>query len=166
MDILEDEKRMSIVVEIFLRNFYLDEQSNYRVCRERLHWPARADSPDIAYLPVMETDITLHSPRRTMVIDAKYYRDAFGTRYAQPKIHSEQPLPAATYLRHTRTESPEAVVDGGLVYPSTGKPVSLNFVLHNHHVQMVTIDLDQPWPDIHVALLDILRRTHAVAPPA
>ena len=72
--ILRDEERMSSIFEAFVRNFYRREQNQFSVDAEVIPWDMSPDSVGhAAYLPSMFTDITLRSPTRTIVIDAKFY---------------------------------------------------------------------------------------------
>jgi len=73
-DILRDEERMSFIFEAFVRNFYRREQNQFSVGSEVIPWDMSPDSVGhAAYLPSMLTDVTLRSPTRTIVIDAKFY---------------------------------------------------------------------------------------------
>jgi len=40
------------------------------------------------YLPTMNTDISLDSPERKIIMDAKYYREVFQSNYGSDSIHS------------------------------------------------------------------------------
>jgi 5-methylcytosine-specific restriction enzyme subunit McrC len=101
-DILKDEVRMNAVFEEFLRNFYRIEQTQFpRVAAETMTWNAESLDPGgSAYLPTMVTDITLRSRDRIVVIDAKFYREAFSHRYGPPKIHSPNLYQMLAYLQH------------------------------------------------------------------
>lgn len=157
-DILKDEARMSAVFEEFLRNFYQLEQTQFpNVAAETMRWDGESfDAHGWAYLPTMLTDITLRSPSRVMVIDAKYYASAFSESFGAPRIHSGNLYQLMTYMRHAGLKNPAAPVDGALIYPASHPPVRLRYHLGGHHVQVVTIDFTQPWQQIHRDLLGVL----------
>lgn len=156
-DILDDEVTMSAVFEDFLRNFYAYEQRAFRVGREVMSWSAESLTPgSLAHLPRMETDITLRSSDRIVVIDAKYYKEALIERHDVRKVHSSHLYQLHAYLRHTALNSPSVRVDGALIYPAAGDPISLGFRLFGHDVRVVAVDLTQSWPAIHRDLLGIV----------
>lgn len=157
-DILKDEARMSAVFEEFLRNFYQLEQTQFpSVAAETMRWDGESlDARGWAYLPTMLTDITLRSPDRVMVIDAKYYASAFADSFGAPKIHSDNLYQLMTYIRHAGLGNGSASVDGALIYPASHAPMRLRYRLGGYQVQVVTIDFTRPWPQIHQDLLDVL----------
>jgi 5-methylcytosine-specific restriction enzyme subunit McrC len=90
-DISRDEIRLSSVFEEFVRKFYHLEQKNYRVHRANIDWSvSEASEQDIAYLPVMKTDICLESSRHTIIMDTKFYRNSskiMRVRRSSPPIY-------------------------------------------------------------------------------
>ena len=76
-DFTRDEKKMQVVFEEFARNFYSINQSEFIVKSETLKWDAIGDIDALAMLPSMYTDISLSSPLRKIILDTKYYKDAF-----------------------------------------------------------------------------------------
>ena len=77
-DILKDEEKMSRIFEEFLRNFYFYEQNIYRLSSEQMWWRAfELSNGDLSLIPIMRTDLTLRSPAKIIVMDAKFYVDPF-----------------------------------------------------------------------------------------
>jgi 5-methylcytosine-specific restriction enzyme subunit McrC len=73
---VRDEWRMRSLFERFVRNFLRREQRDFHVEAEALRWEQTTGTPtDLAFLPGMRTDVTLRRPGRTLVIDAKFYRE-------------------------------------------------------------------------------------------
>ena len=134
------------------------EQRRFKsVASETLVWNGYAVSPGAAaHLPGMITDITLRSAERVVVMDAKFYKDVLSAAYGAPKVKSGNLYQLLAYLQHTALKSKEAKVDGLLIYPQNGTPVRLHYRLMGHDIQIATIDLGQPWQDIHDLLLEIL----------
>lgn len=155
--IVEDEKRMPALFEDFLRNFYRSELPGYSVASEIMPWLAETEEDaDLAYLPVMKTDITLRSRDRTIVADAKYYKEVLaGGRY-DPKVRSDHLYQLSTYLAHTREREPERDVLGLLIYPAIGPSLRLSYRLLGLPVTIATVDLSAEWPAIHDELIGLI----------
>jgi 5-methylcytosine-specific restriction enzyme subunit McrC len=67
--VLDDEVRMSVVFEDFLRNFFQLHRTEYRVRAESQEWNVtETTEDDLALLPRMVTDITLRHPDHTIII--------------------------------------------------------------------------------------------------
>ena len=88
-DFTRDEKQMAPLFEKFLYRFYEKEQVDYRVARPQLQWDMEGDPADLAYIPVMRTDLVLSRPGRTIVADAKFYTRTLSERLQGTKVHSE-----------------------------------------------------------------------------
>ena len=157
VDVLENEATMSAVFEEFLRNFYAHEQSNFTVKRDQFTWDALGfTETGASLLPVMQTDIVLRAPNRTIVIDAKYYKETLkGRDKSAPKINSAHLYQLFTYLHHAKLREPGKRVDGMLIYPSVGLDLREDFEMAGDLVRIATIDLDQSWQEIHSGLLDL-----------
>lgn len=167
-DILRDEVTMSTVFEEFLRNFYAHEQSEYRVKRDLMSWAAQPLSEGAErLLPLMETDISLSSPKRNIIIDAKYYRDPLAGRPGMPrKLRSAHLYQLHTYLHHVRLREPGRQVDGALIYPASGTALDADYLISNHGVRVFAVDLAKEWPEIHVDLLNVIERPFQQVPIA
>jgi len=156
-DILEDETRMSALFEDFLRNFYRAELPGYSATSEIMSWSAEAeDMSNLAYLPIMKTDITLRSSQRTIVTDAKYYREILaGGRY-DPKVRSAHLYQLTTYLAHVRETEPLKEISGILIYPASTQSLRLKYRLLGAPVTVATVDLSAEWQQIHSELIALI----------
>jgi 5-methylcytosine-specific restriction enzyme subunit McrC len=156
--ILDDEIRMSALFEDFLRNFYRAELPGYVAKSEIMPWLAEAENEaDLAYLPIMKTDITLRSRTRTIVADAKYYRETLsGGRY-DPKVRAAHLYQLAAYLRHASLRDPDKELFGLLIYPCVGQPLRLSYKLFDTPVIIATVNLGAEWQDIHDELIELIR---------
>jgi 5-methylcytosine-specific restriction enzyme subunit McrC len=117
-DILQDEERMSAIFEAFIRNFYRREQTLFSVGSEVIPWDmGPAPSGHTAYLPAMLTDITRRSPIRTVVIDAKFYRQTLVSYWGgQSKVRSAHLYQLMSYLMNTaKRGGPDAYAEGLLL---------------------------------------------------
>ena len=158
-NILEDEVRMSAVFERFVRNFYRLEQNRYSVAAETIAWPAACVIPGHSgYLPEMITDVTLRSPNRMIIIDAKFYKQTFASNRfgGGEKVRSGHLYQLQSYLEHSPKTAHETVAEGVLLYPSTdGAEIDLAFQLPRQRLRVCTVDLGKPWQDVHSRLLSI-----------
>lgn len=156
-NILEDETRMSALFEEFLRNFYRLELQGYSSASEIMPWLAEAENDsDLAFLPIMKTDITLRSGERTIIIDAKFYKEALaGGRY-DAKVRSGHLYQLRTYLEHAKQREPDQNISGVLIYPTVGQSLRLMYRLLGTPVTVATVDLTAEWPDIHQELIEIV----------
>ena len=155
--ILEDETRMPAVFEDFLRNFYRSELAEYSAASEIMPWIAEAEEEsDLAYLPIMKTDITLRSKERTIVADAKFYKEMLaGGRYT-PKVRSAHLYQLQTYLAHVGQNEPSKHLSGLLIYPTNGQSLRLRYRLLGTPVTVATVDLSAEWPAIHSELIELI----------
>jgi 5-methylcytosine-specific restriction enzyme subunit McrC len=159
-DILSDEARMSMVFEEFLRNFYLYELSEFSVRKMDLSWDAEPLAPgSMAFMPKMETDIVLNSRDRTIVIDAKYYKEILvGRPGFSKKLRSGHLYQLFAYMKHAELAYPGKQIDGALIYPAANQPVPpLDYRMSNHRLRVIAVDLAKPWKEIHNCLLDLPR---------
>jgi 5-methylcytosine-specific restriction enzyme subunit McrC len=155
-DILKDEVIMSAVFEDFLRNFYAHEQSTFKVAREIMSWDAFSlEAGGQAFLPAMETDITLRSKERTIVMDAKFYKEVLASRAGPGKVRSGHLYQLFAYLEHAGQRAPHLPCDGALIYPAVGQEIALRYNIRGHEVVVRSIDLTRPWQEIHDELLAI-----------
>ncbi|MFT4032301.1 MAG: hypothetical protein QM669_07765, partial [Siphonobacter sp.] len=76
-DFWRDEKQMARLFEDFIRNFYRHELPLWHVHRENITWKFIASAEDQALLPLMQTDVSLESKDRQIILDAKYYTETF-----------------------------------------------------------------------------------------
>ena len=118
-DFLRDERQMARLFEEFIRNFYKIEVPEAKVYREDLRWKMSGENN--AFLPKMQTDISIKLGDRKLIIDAKYYTETLQKYYDSKKIHSQHLYQLFAYLKNQ--ENPQA--EGILIYPTTKKSLGL-----------------------------------------
>jgi 5-methylcytosine-specific restriction enzyme subunit McrC len=157
-DLISDEKVMERVFEEFLRNFYRLKQHEFgEVGSVHLKWNAEAlDVIQLDLLPTMKTDITLRSGSKTIVIDAKYYKDALQEHYGTKKAHSGNLYQLLAYLRAEVAAQGMPPPQGILIYPVGDSSVDASFVIDGYPVRLFTLNLNQDWPLIERDLLGLL----------
>lgn len=167
-DVLRDERRMALVFEEFVRNFYRLEQQQYHVSRDRILWDLNTGPLPAAanLLPTMETDITLRSSTRTVVIEAKYYRETLTRRYGKETLHSDNLYQLFAYLKNLEARGGcDTKAEGILVYPAVERALDLRYRIQGHALSVRTLDLAAPWPEIHRDLINLLQERRATLLP-
>jgi 5-methylcytosine-specific restriction enzyme subunit McrC len=126
---------------------------------ECLDWLASAiEGSDLTWLPQMETDVTLRSAERTIIIECKYTESLFQNRFFSQRFRSAHLYQLCAYLRNLEGGAePDRQADGILLYPTTGVELDQSYQLHGHRVRVKTVDLNQSWTSIEKALLSILQ---------
>ncbi len=150
-DFERDERKMALLFEAFVRNFYKIELPHVRVFRENLHWQMKGEV--LNYLPIMQTDISLQwQSGRKVIIDTKFYSQTLSLYYKTEKIHSENLYQLFAYLKNQK--NPQA--EGILLYPTVTQSLALQYQYEGHRIGVQTLNLAQPWYKIHEDLLEIV----------
>lgn len=160
VDFRRDERKMNRVFESFLFRFYQKEQQKYWVRREQIRWQWEApqNPQHLAYLPLMETDLTLESKDQKIIIDAKYYRQALGgSRFEVDKLLSHNLYQLYSYLlNQEQRDERSRIATGMLVYPQTDQVLRLDYRFGSHDVLVRSVNLNAPWREIHDELLNLI----------
>lgn len=154
-----EHELLSEVFERFLFHFYRREQKTFKVKREQIHWhPVSGKPEDIELLPVMRTDVSLLSPSRHIVIDAKFYSETLTARFDKKRIREKHLYQLFAYLSNIRAaaEADSVAVEGMLLYPRVDDDVSARFELHELPIRIETIDLTAPSQQIKQRLLELI----------
>lgn len=156
--LLDDERKMSRIFERFVRNFYRQEQSELGVSSDRIVWDISSGwTVCLELLPIMQTDVSLRSPDRTIVVDTKYYSQTLHTHHDKERLRSTHLYQLFAYLKNMeRRTEPDNRADGILLYPTVKEDVIFSAVIQGHRMSARTIDLAKPWKEIHLGLLSVL----------
>jgi 5-methylcytosine-specific restriction enzyme subunit McrC len=158
-DFFRDERRMRLLFERFIRNFYRRELPTFRVGRTRSKWRRTTGTiADLKLMPIMETDVTVISGQRLTVVEAKFIPEALVEHHGQRKLRSGHIYQLFAYLRNLASDSlaPQFEVRGILLYPRNTFDMDLTYQIHGHCVRVYAIDLDRPWKVIERNLLDLI----------
>ena len=154
-DFSKDEKKMSALFESFVRNFYRLEQKTFKVGREDIYWDISQGDPCL--LPKMQTDISLESANKKIIIDTKYYSEIFSEHFGVEKIREANLYQIFAYLKNIEKKSEKAKFSTGiLLYPSINKDPDYRVNIQGHEIMIRTINLNQDWHKIHADLLAII----------
>jgi 5-methylcytosine-specific restriction enzyme subunit McrC len=117
---LRDEKRMALVFQYFVYNFLRIERDDLTVFRKNIQWKAQSSvDPQLSLLPQMQTDISVLSGDREIVIDTKYYRETVSEWHDTPTIHSAHLYQLVSYLMNIKEKGTK--VEGMLLYPTVNR---------------------------------------------
>jgi 5-methylcytosine-specific restriction enzyme subunit McrC len=78
---------------------------------------------------VVHTDITLRHPRRTIIVDAKFYRKPLAQSLYGERVRSQHLYQLVTYLQHERLRQEDKGLSGMLIYPDVGQSLRLRYRL-------------------------------------
>jgi 5-methylcytosine-specific restriction enzyme subunit McrC len=160
-DFERDERRMRELFQAFAFNFFKREQGRYQVESRQVKWSVTADDPGaLEWLPRMQTDIVLTSKDRTIIIDTKFYAEAFqSSRFGGEKVRSEHLYQMMSYVVNWRhgIGQPEGI----LLYPTVRREFDFQFRICGIPIRVCSIDLDQRWPRIREGLLTLIKPASA-----
>ncbi len=154
-----DEKRMRRVFEKFVLNFFARRQKTFRVKSERMNWFATAgEGSNLDFLPAMSTDASLRSINRTIIVECKYTKTLFQSRFGAEKLRSTHLYQLSAYLHNLEHNGgADRVAEGILLYPTAGRSLDQSYRIHGHLVRVSTLDLNQPWKGIEDQMLALIR---------
>lgn len=157
-DFERDPVAMRRLFERFVFSFYRKEQTAFFVRRKQLVWAETAGTDhDLSLLPVMQTDVMLTSPERVMIVETKFTPQPLQHHFGKASLRSEHLYQLYAYLKNFRPCAADAgVLEGVLLYPLAETPLSLRLELQGIPIQVRTLDLSRPWPQIHDDLLELV----------
>lgn len=158
-DFTRDDKKMNMLFEAFIRNYYKVEQKKYiTVKKETIRWQFDKTEKDTTqYLPIMETDITLENNEEKIIIDAKFHRETMNLNYDREKIKSNNLYQLFSYLLNQQDGNMKnQYATGILLYPTITNDYDLEFQYKNHKIKIVTLNLNSNWRNISSRLNEII----------
>jgi 5-methylcytosine-specific restriction enzyme subunit McrC len=155
----ERDEQMRLMFQNFVFNFYRLEQRDFRVSSEQFHW-ATSEPPtgQVPLLPTMNTDVSLTSRTRKIVVECKFSKEALQAHYGKT-ARSEHLYQLYAYLRNLEARGgPDAHCEGLLLYPTVAEPVDFSFTAAGHRIRVYTLNLNRDWQFIREDLLSLLER--------
>lgn len=160
--VINDDRKMQVIFEKFILNFYRYEQDQFLSKSERMKW--KMFGSNNALLPDMKTDISLIDKLtgQKIIIEAKYYADVLLKSFQVDKIRSGHLYQLFTYLNHS---SDVYLSRGILVYPTNGVkvdetytiPIQVGSEIKESTIRIFTIDLNQKWRGIYDQMFELLK---------
>lgn len=155
MDFVQDKRQMAILFEEFVRTFYR-VHTDFRVRREDIYWRwTPADKSSESLLPKMQTDISLTSDTRKIIIDCKFTPEATQQHYEAETLRSAHLYQLNAYMDNLEGKWADTC-EMMLLYPAMDSPLSVDFTHKGHKISIRTINLNQPWQGIHNDLLALV----------
>lgn len=165
INILDDDKVMQNIYELFVYKFYkfhLEKQrKEFKVYYQtQLEWEMSNGNQNI--LPKMRLDILLKNNEKTLIIDTKYYDDYLSSyREGKKTLVSGNLYQMYTYMNHIDTDNN---LIGMLLYPLNGEAIEEEYdidimnkdKMKKAKIKIQTIDLSVDWNLIEEKLLDII----------
>lgn len=163
-DFCRDERKMPVLFEKFVRNFLNRSQDTYKVSSETIQWQTdenieASEAENFStLLPVMRTDISLDSPDKKIIIDTKYYKNAFSVnRFQQEKFNEKHLYQLFAYIKNLEAlGGTNTNCEGILLYPAINKNIDFSFKVSNHTIRIKSIDLNKPWQQLSADLLAVV----------
>jgi len=154
-DFTRDEEKMSRVFQDFTKNFYKIHLTHFKVYSEQLRWTASGDESTIKMLPSMFTDVTLESSSRKIILDTKYYKEAFNIRFEKATFLSNNLYQLNAYLDSSFVNGDQKL-EGILLYPATINEFTYSFNLRGFLIKIAAVDLRKSPIEIHQRMLEVL----------
>jgi 5-methylcytosine-specific restriction enzyme subunit McrC len=155
MDFFQDKRQMAILFENFVRTFYR-VHTDYQVKREDIYWRwIAADQVAAGLLPKMQTDISLNSNTRKIIIDCKFTPEATQQHYEAETLRSAHLYQINAYMDNLEGKGADTC-EMMLLYPTMDSPLSADYSYKGNKISIRTINLNQPWQSIHNDLLALV----------
>ena len=150
-----DEQRMCRLYEKFILEYYRYHHSELHPNPDKVDWDT--DEGKLDLLPTMQTDITLKTSNKTLIIHAKYYAHNLQTQFDTQSIHSGNLYQIYTYVNNMKAKK-QGEVAGMLLYAKTDELIQPNnqFVISGNQITVTTLDLNLPFTAIAEQLEQIV----------
>jgi len=160
-DFRRDERKMAALFEAFCRSFFRHESHHFQVSREHIQWQVEAiDINTQSLFPRMETDISLISEEKKIIMDAKFYPEALASnRFGTAKFRPPHLYQMFAYLKNVEAKDILSLTAKGiLLYPTAAPSRRYDFQMEGHELSICCINLMQDWKGIKRDLLAFLEK--------
>lgn len=150
MDYL-DEQHMHRLYEKFILEFYRKERKDLSASPIQIPWALDDDYDDM--LPTMQTDITLSTDDRVLIIDAKFYAHSTMSQYGTQSLISGNLYQIFTYVKNEaeKVKSEGKTVAGMLLYAKTDDDIIADnkaYSMSGNTIAIRSLDLEQSFSEI------------------
>ncbi|MDE6768599.1 MAG: 5-methylcytosine-specific restriction endonuclease system specificity protein McrC [Muribaculaceae bacterium] len=145
-----DEELMSRLFEKFVLNYYRRHYPLYCVKASKVEWNIDEEKTTMTLLPDMRTDITIRFPKRTLIIDTKYYGKSMQINMGKHSIISGNLYQINSYVLH-EDKHHLGNVDGMLLYAKTQEEITPNGCIQlkdGNRIYFKTLDLNCNFDEI------------------
>lgn len=148
------DSELNKLFEDFLFHFYRIHKNEYKVKSEQMKWNLEGNQ---SLLPSMLTDVSLihRTESKKIIIDAKFYKNAFQTYHGKNSFHSHNMYQLFTYLMHQSKDLEH--LKGILIYPYNGENVSEVYKWNDQlTIEIATVNLNNTWDEVEAELMKIV----------
>lgn len=160
-DFYRDKKKMWRVFQDFIYHFYRTELPGFRVSASHVKWDVVADDGAKTLLPSMQTDVSLRSQSRHIILDTKYTSQVFQRFHDKASLRSGHLYQMLTYMKQQAADNAKAhgpLPEGILLYPLAKDHVDTCYTIAGQALTVATVDLNKPWDHIRARLLELIHR--------
>jgi 5-methylcytosine-specific restriction enzyme subunit McrC len=104
----------------------------------------------------MQTDISLTSEFRKIIIDCKFTPEATQQHYEAETLRSGHLYQINAYMDNLPEDKLTETCQMILLYPTVDSPLSAEYIHKGHKISVRTINLNQSWQSIHEDLLALI----------
>lgn len=154
-DFIRDERRMRIMFERFVRNFYRKHATGFRVTGNRLKWAElQGQSKSLELLPEMRTDTRLRSKEKLIIIETKFVPRVLQRTLVRETLRSAHLYQLFAYVSNISKQT-VLPVEGILLYPVVDTAYDVRFKIGGNAYRVYALDLNRPWQCIESDLLSL-----------
>lgn len=138
------DEQMERLYEKFVLEYYKKHyKGKLYVCSPQIEWALDENQAGIEFLPKMQTDITLKSEEKTLIIDTKYYTKTMTARFDKQKLISANLYQIFTYVKN-EDKNNTGNVSGMLLYARTDEDITpdFDFTMNGNKISVKTLDLN------------------------
>ena len=154
-----DEQHLHRLYEKFILEYYRRHYPELKPNASQIPWAVDDDCRTM--LPVMQSDITLTSGKKTLIIDAKCYTKNTQSQFDKRTIHSANLYQIFTYVKNKTLQDgfTDHEVSGLLLYAQTTGEVQPDgdFLMSGNKISVKTLDLNTSFEKIREQLNNIVQ---------
>ena len=154
------DENMAKVYEKFILEYYRQNYKSLRVNTSEIKWNFDEDfeNPMIFAIPKMQSDITLRTNDKTLIIDAKYYSKVMQQQFEKTSLRNSHLYQIYTYVKNEDKENTGNVA-GMLLYAKTHDEVipRTDFSTGGNRISARSLDLDVKFDKIKEQLGGIIK---------
>lgn len=150
-----DNQQLYKLYERFILKFYQKHYPDLKVQSSFVNW--NVDDEEFDLLPRMKTDVTLTYNDKTLIIDAKMYKDMLQKYYGSEKQHSSNMYQIYTYVKNADKKR-LGNVEGMLLYARTDEDnlPDKTYYLDGSKIMVRSLDLNTDFKEISDQLNNIV----------
>lgn len=153
------EERMCRLFERFVLNYYKQHFPDLSANADSIEWNLDDKVENgKEFLPSMQSDITLHSSDKALVVDTKYYGEIMQTHFDKKSIRSGHMYQIYTYVKNLDRDR-RGKVSVMLLYAHTEEEIvpDLDVVIDGNRFLVKTLDLNQKFDTIQAQLNEFVK---------